>query len=301
MPGRDQLLSRSRQLRDEARAASEQARSRNATYTRRLPAAEAQIADLQQRADGLAPHFRDLYQQSQAAYLAGDGEEAKRLSLEGRAMQRDCANLNAQANQLRREMRELLAEADYLRFQADELEDEAEDLEEEATIARETAVGGFNDSGVVDDYAIDSLLDSFPKAVFSKIASVIYDPDLREKHPDSRGMIIPGQEADSIRIAPQKGASREIQEQKIERTLAHEIGHVVYDRFLTEDERADWGAMSLETRPDRLISVDAIHDDIEDFAESFAAFRENPSALERLHQGKYSFLNNIYHRIQNET
>lgn len=61
---------------------------------------EPVIANLQEEANALADEFRQLYQAARDAYAAEDGAAAKSLSMEGRASQELCQELNTQRMEL---------------------------------------------------------------------------------------------------------------------------------------------------------------------------------------------------------
>lgn len=85
---------------------------------------DGRIAALQREADALARDFRALLTASQEAYRQGDKKQAKKLSSQGRAIERGCKKRNAEANGLREHFKQLHREIAATKSEIDRLNDE---------------------------------------------------------------------------------------------------------------------------------------------------------------------------------
>ncbi len=278
------------------------------TYQNRIGEYQPKIDELKAAADNLAPKFRQLYQESQDAYAAEEKDLAKTFSLQGRSVQADCEALNEQANAMRRELKSLL---DQINFYYDEAKDIQLKINEQRSLIqtlRPTRVSGFEQSGVMNNLEIEQLLDEFPQRIFPKIETMAYDENLfwesatgkLKIRVPARGKTMAGKKGDVILIGKQPGRTAERRLKNFKEALSHEIGHIVYEHFLIDEQKADWYAWHQETQLDRFISLEAIENDAEEFAECFRFFKLEPAKLETNDAVKYNFVKGIYQSLKGE-
>ena len=84
--------------------------------------------------------------------------------------------------------------------------------------------------------------------------------------------------------------------EEMKRTLAHEVGHQVYDVYPNEMEnmslKRDWEKISGNRPGDQCVSEYARNNKYEDFAESYRAYIEDPELLKKTSMQKYEFMKN---------
>jgi hypothetical protein len=263
------------------------------------------IDELQGRANNLAIEFKRLYREASDAYTESDGALAKQLSAEGHRVQLKCEGLNAQANTLRIELRTLRDLIYVSRQRSKEATLEIAASRTQLRNSRATAVRGFEASGLLGNLRIECILDSFPQPVFEHVVSIEYQREIFAITPS--GMKIPAlgetawtaQDTAIIKIAHQTGTVPDEVSVPYSSAIAHEIGHVVYEKLISDHERAEWFVIS-EEAPSYL-STFGIEDEVEDFAEAFRLFILQPIVLEQKDQRKYRYIKAIDSRSRSTT
>lgn len=198
-----------------------------------------QVAECSRQADGLAEKFRRLFRESQEAYSDGDGELAKELSEEGHEAQDECMALNNKVRELRRQ---------------------AAEFPERPQMALK---------GIPPDFqnAVFDTLDSLPAAHVSDkvIERISYSGEYKEnpvtkitRQANIDFPVMGGKPVIRINKQTREGQWTHISSVKF--AVVHEVGHVVYRKFVTDEQKADWGIRF--THPD--------NNPEEDFANSYA-------------------------------
>lgn len=307
MTERGKLKEKQRELLIKRENLISKAKTLKLEYQSLLTIYQPRINELQEEANQLAPQFRRLFEQSQEAYRNEEKALAKSLSLEGRAVQAQCEALNEQANAMRQELKSLLDRINSCYGEAKEIQLKINEQQSLIQTLRPTRINGFERSGVMNNLEIEYWLDEFPAAVFTKIETIAYDKNLfwesatgKVKVP-ARGKTMPGKKGNVILIGKQIGGTPEKQLKSFKEALSHEIGHVVYEHFLIDEQKADWYAWHQETQLDKFISLEAIENDAEEFAECFRFFKLEPAKLETNDGMKYNFVKEIYQSLEGET
>jgi len=266
---------------------------------------QPKIDELQNQADNLATTFKELYRESQEAYTSEDGALAKSLALQGHAAQEQCEFSNKKSNVMRSELK-------LLRDQINQSFAEAKILKEQIIAdrniinnMRSVEIRGFETGGLWGNLKIELILDEFPQIIFNKTKSISYDGNFYWESESgktkvlSRGGTIFNDDKNSIVIGQQKGSTSKEREERAKETLFHEIGHVVYFRFLTDEQQAEWFSWHKETPPsERFVSLEAIEDEKEDFAECFRFFKLDPQKLADKDPIKYNFIKEVYQSLE---
>jgi len=288
-------------LKREKRKIADEIRILKRRYSVLLEEYQPLIDDLQEQADQLASRFRTLYRESQEAYLSGDGALAKALSIEGHYLQNECEALNEQANAMRKELRAIL----------DEIENKSQRLEEIRARIRgmpRPSIRGFEKSGIFDNQDVQRFLNNFPAKIFQVIDSVRYEHVFYRDRNDARVGSLhwnfrTGKAVIDIYWHPSEEISLEDDTKRgdLKRTIAHEIGHIVFEKFMADTERWQWGEWYMESRQKgAFISPEAEPGRGDDFSECFAVFMINPRKLEKFDLRRYNFIKEIYFRLEEE-
>jgi Domain of unknown function (DUF1771) len=256
------------------------------------------IRELQREADILAEQFKSLYREASTSFSEGDGALAKSLSTEGHAAQERCEALNAEANQLRHELGDTLNKHQVNTQRADTLQNEIARFRKELTTARRTRVLGFEHSDVLDNIVIERVLDSFPQRIFASIARVEHAPELYAQTL-GRGIRVPARGETTwdengiavVRVAPQVGKSLEARITRYSRALGHELGHVVYENFLTDHQKAEWYATDYDSS--NFFSAVSLQTEVEAFAEAFALITLEPRSVDVVGQMRHRFMKTV--------
>ena len=286
--------------RDAIRAEVERCRANLEAYRTNY---RPQLVAIQVRADMLAAEFKEKYEESTAAYVDGDRELAKELSLEGHALQEECEALNQQARLIRTQLNDLdslvhqkLREANALRPVIDAVDKKFKAAQQEARraaqvqtlqhrLANQIVLIGFPKE---ENEKIRSFLSTFPSGILRKVERIVYQA--REMLGE-RGAPING------RCKPFPGGKYFVEIYRhdarlgdaITYTIAHELGHVAFD-ILSQAKQKQWSDLYSNTDDSRFISRYAMRNPKEDFCESMMAFHCNSKNLAQIHAQKYAFL-----------
>jgi Mlc titration factor MtfA (ptsG expression regulator) len=165
-------------------------------------------------------------------------------------------------------------------------------------------VEGFEKSGVSSNAEVRQyLLDTFPERHVNNITmeSVRYRDEVvsgKEKdsvelgHRDKRE-VVPGTMVFNKEIViNRQTADGNPDPAELRNTLAHEVGHQVYDAYLPGEHQETWRALSGERPADQCVSPYAQTNPHEDFAESYMAYVRDPWDLKEASPDKYDFLRN---------
>lgn len=248
-----------------------------------------EIEQLQSKAEALAAEFRRLYKEASSAYEAGEGALAKVLSEAGHEAQDRCEAINAAANRYRRELKRLRQiYLDYYQ-RAEDIDPKISEFQNQLSHERRNLVATFP-----SPEATERFLARMPQAALERIAALNYS---RERVTSRSGNELAGR----ARYNPDlKGYAIEIyrhgRSENIRATIAHEIGHVIFDEFLSGEERKEW--QELYSNSNEFVTRRAIRSPEEDFCECFAVFKTDQTELERKDEKKYSFIRNLERRLR---
>jgi hypothetical protein len=200
-----------------------------------MPDAEIQeilteIAAKKAKANELALEFRRLYRESQKAWADEDKELAKQLSEEGHETQAKCEALNEEVKGLYRDLKELNAKRRGL-FSQDNL----------PSMALRGMPSTFQEA-VIETLKLLPSHHISAKLIERVSYSDRYVVNPQTKIPKQAELVswkIGGKPYIRINRQTREGFT-EIEDLKI--AVAHEIGHVVYRKFLTDGQRAEWEA-----------------------------------------------------------
>jgi len=208
-----------------------------------MPDAEIQeilseIAAKKAKANESALEFRRLYRESQEAYADEDKELAKQLSEEGHETQDECEALNQEVKDLYEKLKGL--------------------NEQKKRLVRANVLPTMALKGIPPSFqqAITDTLKSLPSRHVSGkvIERMSYSGEYKEnpvtKEPQQANTdfsVMGGKPVIRINKQTREGFT-EIEDLKI--AMAHEVGHVVYRKFVTDEQKADWAASFTHTRND---------------------------------------------------
>lgn len=289
----------------EAGKIREEIEAEKSRYSRLSVLYGSEIKTLQMEADLLSRQFRNLYAQASAAYNSNQKALAKNLSSQGRAIQAECESLNRLANSKRNELAQILENLELLRGKLSELKSSSAGYMRKSEEFRGTHVVNFEASGTIKDFEVEEFLDQLPQRVFEKIKFVTFvDEGLFQQEGKLRipalGATFWGTDGTAtIRVGRQPYKDAEGNRKAILATLGHEIGHVVHEKFLTEDQKATW--FGWHTEANRWISKYAILDDVEDFCEWFRFYKSDSKMLEDFDKKQYNFIKGVHREMEKET
>lgn len=249
-----------------------------------------EIEQLQSKAEVLAAEFRRLYEEASTAYEAGEGALAKVLSEAGHEAQDRCEAINAAANRYRRELKRLRQTyLDYYK-RAEGIDLKINELQNQLSQERRNLVAAFP-----SPQATERFLARMPQAALEKIAAINYS---RGRAIGRFGNELAGRTRYNSAL---KGYEIEIyrhdgRSENIRKTIAHEIGHVIFGEFLSGEERIEWE--ELYSNSNEFISRYAIRSPEEDFCECYAKFHSLPGWLEERHEKKYTFMKKINQKLK---
>lgn len=260
---------------------------------------QPQIAALRREADIAATEFKTIYEQASAAYAGEAKALAKSLSLDGKAAQARCEALNRQANELSGRVK-ALQEGYIAAFEASKrARQEAVDAGVKAETARTTTVD-VSKSGFLSNDAVETFLDRFPGAVTAQITAVQFDPRLTGPFgTPARGATYWDRRGHgTIIIGPQPQRPGRSSEYQARAAIAHEIGHVIYENFVSEDLKADWFVLHMDTNELQFARSHTVYDDeVEDFAECLRLYMMEDEALREHDKRKYKFIHDMFRAL----
>lgn len=268
---------------------------------------QPEIDRIQAEADALARKFRRLYRESQDAYEDGEGELAKEFSEEGHEAQEQCEELNEEANALRSELKELADEIAERRDEANHLREQITEHKRSIEEIYAVPVCGFMKSGAITDRDVEDILDELPEKLAKEVISISF-------HDSVAGSITgvrlgktsweqrTGRAIIDVYCHPFKDVKEtEELEEDYRKTVAHELGHVMFQRILTPEQRWQWGEWYLESmREKKFITKSAGESRDEDFSECFLEFAADPRNLESFDKRRYSFIKEAYELLEQE-
>ena len=275
---------------------------------------QPEIDSKKQEADSLAVEFRRLYGKSQEAYSNDDRASAKALAVEGHAVQDRCESLNVQVKNMCDKIKEasdgitaLCTEADELKAKVQKLSEKRKEQNEREEVKNKTTsshfVSGFEDSNLITSAEINKFLGELPSKFLDKIQSVRYDEGIHWVGSSGKIKVA----AKGITEWDEKGGAfikigkvSKSNNQALE-VLSHEIGHVVYEHFVSDEQKAEWFTWHMQDI-DRMkfVSNEALLNEIEDFAESFRLFKTSPGRLQKHDKRRYNFIKGLVEEIKNE-
>jgi len=256
------------------------------------------INQLQGKADVLAHKFRKLYRESQDAFIEGDGELAKSLSIEGREAQDECESFNDQTNRMRRELKNLQERISRRAGELNENETRIAELKVALqSMSSRPRLSGFERSAI-QPLNLEQFLDKLPQTAFREIEEVDFffeqaqSIEMGDKLGDTKWNPETGKA--SIRVYPHesdyKGQEHE--------TVAHEVGHEVFFKLISNEEKAAWEEL-YKGSGDWFVSRRAMRSAEEDFCECFMTFFTGRVAgFAKRDPRKYNFMKNIVKRLE---
>jgi len=263
---------------------------------------EPRIRELSQQADALAIEFRRLYREASDAFAEDEKELAKQLSIEGREVQSRCEALNHEANEMRTDLRSLRDLIATTRQRSKEIRSQIVTLGNRLTTLRTTTVRGFEQSGLLDNIALERTLDLLPQSVLGVVDTIEYQKEIWEIMSSGRKFPARGRttwnaiDHATIQIARQPASTAEEARNQYAYVLAHEVGHVAYEKFASDEEKANWFAVSEEASTP--LSSYSVASDVEDFAEAFAFFVLYAAYLEQRDPKRYSYMRTMITRMR---
>ncbi len=278
-----------RQLIEKKREIQRKASEARQIYQEKQNELGPEIDRLQSRAETLAAEFRRLYEEASIAYEAGQGSLAKALSEAGHEAQDRCEAINAAANRYRRELKKLRQiYLDYYQ-RTEDIDLEINELQKQISQERRNLVATFP-----SPQATERFLSRMPQAVLERIVILNYS---RERVVGRSGNELagrarynPGLEGYEIEIY------RHGKSENIRKTIAHEVGHVIFDEFLSGEERKEWEEMYSSSN--EFVSRYAIRSPEEDFCACYAMFHLLPGWLEERHEKKYTFIKKVNRKLE---
>lgn len=81
-------------------------------------------------------------------------------------------------------------------------------------------------------------------------------------------------------------------------TVVHEIGHLIFEKHLTADNKKMWQGLYENSEDRNFVSSRAIRSVEEDFCESFAWFNTDPLKLESKSESKYNFVKELQKKLK---
>ena len=300
-----ELLVRLRHLRDEIQRANERADACKREYETLVEKYQPELDRLSEKASSLAEEFKSLYRQSQAAFGEGDGELAKELSVKGHEIQDECEAQNARANRLREMLREARSQM-MQEFSA--IKRASEDIKNTQCLlseCRSTIVKGFRYCEYLSDHVVETCLDSLPQIIFASIGAIQFASGIRGDQErvqiGSTVRNLRSKDPVVITLFPHPhfpGRSDEEISTTYKMTLMHEIGHVVFERMMTDTQRFMWGRIFEERFRDKhFITEGARESRGEDFCECFVIFVLDEKRLLRFDEQRYMFMKDIYNSL----
>lgn len=263
---------------------------------------QPQIDEMQARADELALQFKEKYAASNEAYEDGDGELAKELSLEGHELQEECEELNRQVNELRprlshlsgvvqrkfNEAAALQRDIDVLLRKLKEVQRAERERFAKLAPAKRILFANFLKRDIEE---MRSFIASFPTLILGEVERITYET---EGSRGKRGAPISG------RTGKWPGGKYFIQlfrhdaqlGDNILKTVAHELGHIGFDKLTPEQKRL-WEELYADTDDSRFVSQYAMRSAAEDFCDCVAEFKTKPQRLAQLHPAKYAFVKEL--------
>lgn len=306
--GKVELLKKSREAYTERQNLISQIKLLKIKYQGFLDEFRPKIDNLQSVADSLAAEFKRLYGKSKETYSEGNGALAKVFSIQGHAVQDRCEAINVETNALRAQFQEILNQIDNLRNKAEELKSQFKDYREKANALRLTPVRGFNTSKIISNEEIEKFLDEFPQSIFKEVKSIEYDENLfwesavKKIRVESRGFAVKSQNGKMIiKIGKQLGGTINERIEKLREVVTHEIGHALYKKFLTDEQKAEWFVWHMQdTEKGKFITNECLENDEEDFTESFRIFKSEPEKLQKHDERRYNLIKELMEKLDHE-
>lgn len=161
-------------------------------------------------------------------------------------------------------------------------------------------VEGFDKSGVMTDKEVNGYFkDNFPERHVNNITmeSVKYNDkyvgDKKEtelghweKKEQGKDFDIYNKDIVINRQTKEGNISRE----RMENTLAHEVGHQTQNMYLKNSDHKKWEKLSGERLKNKCVSEYARTNSHEDFAESYKAYIHDPESLKKANPEKYNYM-----------
>lgn len=298
---KDALLKKSEKLHTDRKKLIDQKRVVETEYQSLRAELQPRIDSLKTQADSLAQEFKSLFRSSQEAYAEDEKALAKSLSVEGHKVQARCEELNTEVGVLINQLKNLRGQIDNFHKRADKLKAEAKNYINEAKNLRQTLVGNFNTSSIVNNTEVEGFLDEFPQSVFKEIESVrfsdnvsgnSFEMQLGISHKDRRT----NKAVVTVFRDPfQEEKSKEKVLEEFRMTIAHEIGHTVFEKFMDDKLRWKWGEMyQVSMMSKNFITPQATFSRADDFCECFAMLKVNPEKLGNLDEVRFNFIKKVY-------
>lgn len=247
-----------------------------------MPNAEIQeilveIEEKKKKADELATEFRRLYQESQEAYQDGNGELAKELSIQGHEAQDECKALNEEVTDLYEELRDL-------RRQAAEIGDLPQTVLQRMPVSfQKVATDTLN--ALPSRHVSGKLIERVSYSDEYIIGSS-GNPIQANTHFDQVGnkpvIVLNKQTPDGFTNT-----------ESLQVAVAHEVGHVVYEMILSNEERADWFAVMNEIYAQLDNPDEDAEANKEEFARAYSRYFFDKDELKEKFPEEYEFFESL--------
>ena len=252
---------------------------------------QPEIDALSRRADPLAVKFKDCYRRAREAFENDEKELAAQLKEDGYPYETECRALNGKANELRFYLDGLNKKYKSLYNKADELYEKSLRYIAKAAEIRDTAVINFPESQYYSNDEIEDFLDLMPRVLFKKIKSISYVDKPRYFTDRVSGQVFYDESSLKAKIEIYGHLFKE----EMKRTIVHEIGHVAYEYFLSEDDKMRFECLESGNRAEKHFVSDYAPKSIkESFCECSAVFKINPQKVKDYDEDIYNFIKEIY-------
>ncbi len=252
---------------------------------------QPEIDELSKQADPLAIKFKDYYSRAREAFENDEKDLAAQLKEEGYPYETECRALNNKANDLRFYLDGLNKKYKSLYNKADEVHRKSLRYIAKAKEIRNTAVINFLESQYYSNNEIEDFLDLMPQVLFKKIKSISYVDKPRYFTDRTSGQTFHGGSPLKARIEIYGHLFKD----EMKRTIVHEIGHVAYEYFLSEDDKMRFECLESGYRAEKYFISDYAPKSIkESFCECFAVYKMDPQELSDYDEDIYNFIKEIY-------
>ncbi|MBI2278647.1 MAG: hypothetical protein HYU81_01125 [Candidatus Brennerbacteria bacterium] len=259
---------------------------------------QPEINQLSAEADRLAIQFRERYEEASNAYANDEKARAKSLSMEGRAAQDACEALNRKAKRMREELGGILRDIQEKRRESDSIREKLNSYAAILISCKRPRLEGFSKEKNLD-LALEKFLDRLPQTVLREIEEVRFISEMPISKEGNRKLgdanWNPKTKKAHVRVYHHAPEQNHI----LEETIAHEIAHEIFFKYITSEEKREWEKLYLATG-DWFTSKRAIRSHEEDFCECFAKFFLDASFLEKGDFRKYAFIKLITKRLEDQ-
>lgn len=253
------------------------------------------IDSLKSEANVLAQQMRQKFANSQEAYGAGDGESAKILSNEGKAIRAKCEVLNHQVEELYEKINAAAQAISKCLAREAEIKSALKSANNRSKVMKGISITGFNNSELRE--TVTAFLEVMPTPVLADIEDVRFDSSKRigdslflgeaMRLPDGRRSIVLYEPPEIEDVDP---------ELVLAETLCHEVGHIIYENHAPTAEKVAWGTNFLVKR--HYVSERASTSPAEDFCECFRLYVFDRDYLKDYDPRRFELVNSIWRSVK---